>query len=673
MESSWTSVLKAVADLHCRNWRALLLLAACSASAQAQMTLSQGTNLAADVSAADGRLLIDLLGSIWIVPAEGGQAKMLNDNLLPASHPRWSPAGNRIVYQTQYTGGSQIWIIDAEVANASKISDGKYFDRQPAWHPDGERIVYSSARGSSGFDIWETDLPTGLSWRLSSHDGDETEPAWSADGRDLAYIRHYDERWSLVLRRRGQPEVEVVVSPTPLSAPSWRPDGSLLTFLQQTGDGLVIQMAILSDPPIVRPFASGEDFFLAPVSWLDRKRLYYTADGVIKTRGFDEWRARPVTFYATVGQADSRRREATRKNELPVMNAPSAKLVIRAKRIFDGRGSNYSYGLDVLIDGARIAALVPRREWPDMTVLNLDDVTLLPGFIDSYSSVSSQNQESQGAELLSYGITTLITSEQQPNYDPRVWEKEASPGPRLLWAGDITQGAPDDSQHLQFVTIPSSALTQSDRRSAVSKWQAEGIPVLAESWSVGLGVGADLLLGVDALPTSPAGKRYQDVQSATVAGPIALVSGLADAGTPGLSALFHSRQATVWPRPVPTLRRFSSIPNIAGSASSIILGSKPSGLPPGLALHAEIRALAAAGLTGDQVLRAMGANPAAVLGLENQIGFIAEGALADMVLVSGDPLARVADTMNIVAVVRNGRFYSLVSLLELAGGSSRVE
>ncbi len=90
-------------------------------------------------------------------------------------------------------------------------------------------------------------------------------------------------------------------------------------------------------------------------------------------------------------------------------------------------------------------------------------------------------------------------------------------------------------------------------------------------------------------------------------------------------------------------------------------------------MHAEMRALAAAGLSGSQVLKTAGSNPAAMLGLDKQIGRIAEGALADLVLVSGDPLARVADTINIVAVVRNGRFYSLVSLLERATAGPHVE
>jgi hypothetical protein len=653
--------------------RTLLLLLAFAVPVQANTVLSEGTNIAADVSPVDGRLVMDLLGSIWIVPAEGGQARILSENLLPARRPRWSPNGSRILYQTHSAARSQLWVVGSDGANSSRISDGKVFDQHPEWHPDGERIVFSSASGSSGFDIWEMDLATGLRWRISSQAGDETEPVWSADGRNLAYIRRYDSQWSLILRRHGQPDHEFFVSPEPLSAPSWRPDGSLLTFLRQTGGDLRIEMVILSDPPLVRPFASGEDFFVSPVSWLDRQRLFYTSDGIIKTRNFDDWQAKPVRFYAAVGQANSRPSRPSRKKELPLTNPPSTRLVIRAARLFDGTGSEYRHELDVLVDGPRIEALAERRNWPDATVLDLGNATVLPGFIDSYSSVASANQESHGAELLSYGVTTLITADRRPSYDPLLWEGEDTPGPRLLWAGNLVHNYPDDDEDIHFVTIPTSGLNDADRRSAVSDWQAKGIPVLAESWRVGLGVGADLLLGADALPTSPKGNRYQDLQLAAIAGPVALVSGLADAGTPGLSALFRSRQAKLLRQRVSATRRFSSIPNFAGSSSPIMLGSKPSGLPPGLALHAEMRALAAAGLSGDQVLRATGVNPAAVLGLENQIGRIAEGALADMVLVSGDPIARVSDAMNIVAVIRNGRFYSLASLLERAAASSHVE
>ena len=153
-----------------------------------------------------------------------------------------------------------------------------------------------------------------------------------------------------------------------------------------------------------------------------------------------------------------------------------------------------------------------------------------------------------------------------------------------------------------------------------------------------------------------------------------LISGLADIGTPGITPLLGSRQALELERHSSVAgRRFSNVPKLAASSASIVLGSKPNSLPPGLALHAELRALSAAGLRGDQVFLTAGSNAAVVLGLENQIGRILPGAVADLVLVNGDPLANVADALSIIAVVRNGRFFSLVSLLERAKAAAAVE
>ena len=47
-----------------------------------------------------------------------------------------------------------------------------------------------------------------------------------------------------------------------------------------------------------------------------------------------------------------------------------------------------------------------------------------------------------------------------------------------------------------------------------------------------------------------------------------------------------------------------STPALAGGKMTVVLGSKPNGMPPGLGLHAEFRALSAAGLTPEQALRA---------------------------------------------------------------------
>ena len=597
---------------------------------------------------------------------------MMTDGLLPARQPRWSPDGSQILYQTNSPDEASLWLLDVESSVASRAGNGSFFNQHASWHPDGERIVFSSQRNDSGLDIWETDLPTGLSWRISNHPGDEIEPVWSRDGRHLAYIRKIEETYTLVLRRHGQAEADLLVTDQPLSSLAWRPDGTLLTVLRQDGAETAIHMIILADPPLVRQLIAGEDFFAAPVSWHNRQEMLYTADGVIKTRNFADLRSTTLPFRATLQEPEARPKTVIAKHDLEIVDPPTDRLVIRGTRLFDGIWNRYRDRMDVLIDSGRIVEVTARREWPDATVLDLGDVTILPGFIDLWSAMPDGPAERSGPGTLAYGVTTIVTDDAIP--DDNLWEGEQSPGPRVLAASDVGIAAkPSEEQEYFFIKVPARDAGDDATREAVREWQARGVPVLAESWNTGLEIGADLLVGAGSLPSSPVGGQYQDIQVAARQEPVTLISGLADAGTPGISSLLDSRQARELGHGHAPGRRFSSVPALGSSAASILLGSKPNGLPPGLALHAELRALAAAGLRGDRILQATGSSAAAVLGLDNQIGRITPGALADLVLVRGDPLNNAADALSIVAVVRNGRFFSLVGLLERATTETGVE
>jgi hypothetical protein len=641
-----------------------------SVPAWAQVTLTEGTNFSVD-AAADGRLAIDLLGTLWILPADGGAAAAIAANTLPARRPRWSPDGDSLIYQARVNGVDQIWRYDFSGDAASRIGATGYSDQQPAWHPDGDRIVFASDRHNSGFDLWELDLATGLNWRISHRDGDETEPAWSADGRDLVYVHRRAGTWSLVLRRFGDSEHILLSSQEPLSAPSWRPDGSLITFLRHRGDKRSIDMAILSDPLLIRPLITGEDFFLAPVSWLDREQLVYTANGLIRKRDFNSWTSSNIAFHATVGSASTSVATVRPARKLPLIDAPAGQLVVRTARLLDGIGGGYRNNIDIVVKDGIITALEPYRDRTGEVLVDLGDATALPGYIDSLSALPDAADAAFGAGLLSYGVTTIVAEHAAVEELNRAWSSKETPGPRVLAAQDIV--AADLNQTPPWlVTIAGDLNNGNHYRDTVAAWQARGVPVVASSWQVALGSGATLLLGTGSLPASPGSHRYADSQLGTGTTSVTIVSGLAHTHTPGLQNL-RTRRWNLLPLESSTLRRLPDEYDLSAEAFSVVLGSRPNGLPPGMAVQAEFLALAAAGLEGEQVLRAAGVNAATTLGMGLQLGRLAPGSIADIVIVDGDPLQRPADLSKVVGVVRNGRFYSAIGLIERAQTRVGVE
>ncbi|HZW58973.1 MAG TPA: amidohydrolase family protein [Woeseiaceae bacterium] len=651
-----------------RRWLVAAAACLCCVPAQAaEVRVTEGTNLSIDVSPADGSLVFDLLGSLWRIPANGGDAERLTDSLLPARRPRVSPDGSAVLYQADAPAGPQLWRYDIATHVSVRLGRADDFAQQGDWHPGGTRIVYAAARNGSGLDLWERDLATRLEWRITSHRGDESAPAWSADGRHLCYILYEDGRWHLMLRPFAQPARSLVDSDTPLMAPSWRPDGTLITYLEERAGNLVVRMLILSDPPLERTLIAGEDIFAAAVSWRDRDALYYAADGTIKRRQFNEWTSQRVPFTAAVARPEPRTGNAPAARALPQGAAPGGDLVVRAARLYDGHAASYRRNVDILIRDGEITAIDAQGDRGDRFVLDIGDVTVLPGLIDVYAAMPSGDAGQSGARMLAFGVTTLVTPDMPQEFDATLWDSARTPGPRLMRAvaASTTPAAHPDAR-LRLAVVDGPGGNGNGLLAQVSAWQQHGVPVLASNWSVGLGLGTDLLLGAAVLPASPRGLRYEDVRLVGGNGPLTFVSGLADGGTPGLDALAQSRQAAALPTHGAAARRFAGHAFGQGGAA-VVLGSRPSGLPAGLATQAELRALQAGGLAPAAALKAATSGAAAALGLAGKLGVVAAGARADLLLVAGDPLADAGDAANVVAVVRNGHFYSLSNLLERAG------
>lgn len=86
---------------------------------------------------------------------------------------------------------------------------------------------------------------------------------------------------------------------------------------------------------------------------------------------------------------------------------------------------------------------------------------------------------------------------------------------------------------------------------------------------------------------------------------------------------------------------------------------------PGYSLHSELEILVRAGLPPLEALRAATLRPAEFFGRAAEMGTIAPGMLADLVLLSADPLADITNTRRIEAVVTKGRLLDREALAAL--------
>lgn len=84
---------------------------------------------------------------------------------------------------------------------------------------------------------------------------------------------------------------------------------------------------------------------------------------------------------------------------------------------------------------------------------------------------------------------------------------------------------------------------------------------------------------------------------------------------------------------------------------------------PGDSLHTELERLVEAGLTPLDALEAATVRPAEFLLLDAEMGTVAPGQKADLVLLDADPLADIRNTRRIVSVVSAGRVMSPAELL----------
>jgi imidazolonepropionase-like amidohydrolase/Tol biopolymer transport system component len=145
----------------------------------------EGTWMSVDISP-DGRTLIfDLLGDIYTLPIEGGDAKLLLGGRDWDQMPKFSKDGKRIAFVSDRDGNMNLWIANVDGTGLKQM--GKSYKEEaisPFWSPDGLVMVWQNGSGYGSGGLWAYYVDGGSGFMLPGTSSLQS-PALSPDGRFL--------------------------------------------------------------------------------------------------------------------------------------------------------------------------------------------------------------------------------------------------------------------------------------------------------------------------------------------------------------------------------------------------------------------------------------------------------------------------------------------------------
>ena len=117
----------------------------------ASFTATEGTWISLDVSPDGTTIVFDLLGDLYTMPIEGGEASPLLTGMAYETQPRFSPDGESVAFISDRSGGDALWTMRLDLTDTTRVAGGgSSLMLSPEWSPDGVYLVASRSSGLGG-------------------------------------------------------------------------------------------------------------------------------------------------------------------------------------------------------------------------------------------------------------------------------------------------------------------------------------------------------------------------------------------------------------------------------------------------------------------------------------------------------------------------------------------